>query len=346
MLETANIYRGGPMSRSESQCVSKPRCLAPRGSIPGFTLVELLVVIGIIALLISILLPALQRAREQSNAIKCMANLRTIGQTIALYANDNGGSLPYGFVYQGETIAFPPAPTYNQQYPSSGYTDWTLLLVHEMNGTYGSDSTQQESINESVTGVRSYFLCPSVDTGNMATTATVAYITHYSCNPRIMPDIGTIDQFAFKTSGAFIFMHPYHLSQIKRSAEMALIWDGTLWNRSGSWNCSADTFAVDGHRLIQGYYLTDDYAIDTTDAGINGNTPVDMTPNDNGVPVGSGDWNADTQANWGNIRFRHTQSTSANILMVDGHVEAFTYNPNTRQPSLLRKNIGVNYVQN
>ncbi len=126
----------------------------------GFTLVELLVVIGIIALLISVLLPALNKAREAANTIKCSANLHSIGSGISLYVADYKGTLPASNFYVGLQIVNGGA----QQLPATpdhGYVHWSGYLYA---GSKHSDPA--DPVYRQLTGWE-MFQCPSLQDGGL-----------------------------------------------------------------------------------------------------------------------------------------------------------------------------------
>lgn len=96
----------------------------------AFTLVELLVVIGIIALLISILLPALSKARESARTLACLSNCRQLGMAVVMYTGTNHGRMPYvntgiGWIGEYNAANVPPGRTWSDLQQSACWF-WAL----------------------------------------------------------------------------------------------------------------------------------------------------------------------------------------------------------------------------
>ena len=103
-----------------------------------FTLIELLIVIAIIAILASLLLPSLNKARERAKTIHCVSNLKGVGALFFSYANDNKGFMPLNNVSESTTLNFPKS-------------QWCSLLVR---GGYIADNTGQSCPSVSPFGKR------------------------------------------------------------------------------------------------------------------------------------------------------------------------------------------------
>ena len=127
----------------------------------GFTLVELLVVIGIIAVLVGILLPALNMAREQSRLIKCASNLHSIGQGMAIYVAANNQRFPASYIYYGMKL------TGNSETPDqavNGYYHWSAFI-------YGDQNLRRPGVFMDP-GSWQMFQCPDIANGGLPPTNT------------------------------------------------------------------------------------------------------------------------------------------------------------------------------
>jgi len=315
----------------------------------GFTLVELLVVIGIISLLISVLLPALNKARQQANLIQCESNLRSIGQMCQMYITENHGYAPPmvdGLLY---------------------YTYADVLSL--MNAKpMGVDPPNWKA------GAGQYM--PSQESGifwdnDLPAAPMDPHATCYMVNPRVFfcsnaQDFGSSmydvlqyqsainpNQYAFPAN---------QVGSIKHSAELMIAWCGPVKISIPSAGASQVDYGV-----YQDFApALDDYAFYNLHSFLNPPPPHNASaflPADYSNPISLGcpfpgfatassaivgsvtpsylraaneDYTADaSNANTGtshtyngaggsdscNMRFRHMNNTEANFLFLDGHVE-------------------------
>ncbi|MBI3879243.1 MAG: type II secretion system protein [Verrucomicrobia bacterium] len=126
----------------------------------AFTLIELLVVIAIIAILASLLIPALAKAKERAMATKCLSNLRQLGLGFRLYVEDHGDTFPQ-----------------SAKRPTGATNDWIYW--------HPGRNIDQSVVLSYISGVKGLFVCPSDRDYASRNTPTPSFNYSYSMNQRL-----------------------------------------------------------------------------------------------------------------------------------------------------------------
>ena len=285
----------------------------------GFSLVELLVSIGIVGVLVALLLPALVGARDSADTIACAANLHAIGQGLTIYLGANQNTFPPAYLYIGHSLVNGvQTPTD----PSAGYVHWSSYL-------YGSGSVPAKA-----------FQCPALrqgglpptntppgnrDPGQVCPSQTVvdeqAPRLAYSVNEVLCPRNKFVKP-AFFGSRVYRFVKA---NEVARSAETILATEMIDDDAAVSYD-DLSTGWVMSHRPICGYFGVDgtlDMFKVPVGVGFRGTTAADLDPDPTSAGTSSHSRLDLVGRNHGR-KVGYPDRRRSNFLYVDGHVRTQT----------------------
>lgn len=270
----------------------------------GFTLVELLVVLTIIAVLITLLLPALSKVKTQANAVVCATNLRNLGQAIHLYATENKNMVPPGYI----------------DYPGQQPVIWPHFLAKVLLKVSGQRETVLTNERDRIVKL---LACPS---GTMPNADF-----YYSAHPVIFPD------YSFHQPPTQVLdIKPAKLSRLR--SDNILLMDGVQLP-SEKWNVYALAHWIDEGILLTGYV----YPAYRHQWYLNREDPNRDDPlwgNEHPILPGP---NTDSDEAIGRIRWRERVSTpgsargAANFLFADGRVQTLQMTEVKRRMILINR---------
>ncbi len=315
-----------------------PRSRPPesRAFTPGFTLVELLVVIGIIAVLLGVLLPVIAGVQARGRDLACQSNVRQAVTLLLAYAAENGGQLPYGYYWTpagGHPYGWGLPPT---NPPARGVTMWAIVSrmtssSYDIVDYFSPMREDGPTPNNSAPFLR----CPEAMlvhphrctyAGNMT-----AFVTPAEAPFHTTPGVPSVSRDG--PAWMRFVERPTKLNQLLPFN--ALVWETTVtigMEHTVGFVVGAD---IDGQRIWEGavrpqqrYYSAHDPFARSPPGIFGNNKPVQMD-------VAGVMWfNIDPAPNrpdglavWpyqGNLRFRHRKNTTCNVGFADGHVGQFT----------------------
>lgn len=306
--------------------------IAHRRGSKGFTLVELLVVIGIIALLIGILLPTLGSVRRSARTTQCQATLRNIGQAVFMYATEFKGVLPYGYY-----VSNAPTPAATNEVGDTStqnqFVWWSLVRKYmRKNASFDNFASDQSE------RLMAAFHCPeglNRDAG-----------CDFAANPSLIID-GQLERLLINVgAGIIALQRPGTMKQL--DSTVALIWDATEigpgFNTQYVVGYSTDGGPTGGglanfDAMLANPYIRFRGLVEAGNPQESDEFPINPGPNLDLIGATSG---SDYNGREGNIRWRHGRNNVANFLFGDGSVRPANITRNYDQPNvtgeLLKRN--------